>query len=403
MPRKKNYQLLVISFLVIILISFLPQRVFAQTPTSAPIVQAQQNPLDAIWQFLFPKIDTHLKTSLPSDAINNITEIGTSPAPVNSNTLGIEISSDNQSAGRYALESAVNTPISASTNLNNWYNSLLSKLGIANEGDKAAQNFANKWLPNGMGDTLKMDNAFSTAQCAALPAEACNNNQARWIGGPGGPGGGGTPVPTISTLPVPSGAPSPFSCPGGGLVYYSQRDPSYSGSDFDSCNVELGGCGPLALAMILSCHKSTTFTPQRVIKEFFDNEPACLTSYDRHMGILNTLGFKTEVVFNGQFIALGPDDIKDLRDNWIKRGYQLFAAADFYWGEKDDGRPIWIGHLFWITNIDESGNIYVMDSYYGWKKDYEKPERSGPYPYPMNQSSIGREIRYKTVFAFKLQ
>ena len=79
-------------------------------------------------------------------------------------------------------------------------------------------------------------------------------------------------------------------------------------------------------------------------------------------------------------------DVVELFRKSTKAGNVIFAHADFYWQSQDR----WIGHYFLITSVDEDGNIYIMDPYFGYKR-----------PVPLNQT--GLNPRYKGAFAIKKQ
>jgi hypothetical protein len=48
--------------------------------------------------------------------------------------------------------------------------------------------------------------------------------------------------------------------------------------------------------------------------------------------------------------------------NWIKGGWTFLVLADYYYpGFCASG----CGHFIWVTDVDESGNIWAYDSFYG--------------------------------------
>ncbi|MCS6956490.1 MAG: hypothetical protein NZM02_01425, partial [Patescibacteria group bacterium] len=67
--------------------------------------------------------------------------------------------------------------------------------------------------------------------------------------------------------------------------------------------------------------------------------------------------------------------------NYLKAGWTFFALANF----RENGG----GHFFWIVDIDNSGNIWAFDPWYG---RYQQPFNENTYyPFP----------KYRQIFKVK--
>ena len=93
--------------------------------------------------------------------------------------------------------------------------------------------------------------------------------------------------------------------------------------------------------------------------------------------MFQSLGLKTTdyLVFN---LEKSDTVVPDLR-KYLNAGWTFFTLANF----RDNGG----GHFFWITDIDNQGNIFAYDPYYG---RYEIPyNENSRYPYPLYRVAFG--------------
>lgn len=188
--------------------------------------------------------------------------------------------------------------------------------------------------------------------------------------------GPGFPSPSSIINPPPGGHP-----PTSGFAYYAQCN-GYGGIPLPSgCTLCNAGCGPTTVAMIASSFVSADYNP-KVIVDMYQSRGyglGCAGSgyYDAH-SLLESLGVKTTdyLIFN-----LEPADqiVGDLK-NYLAAGWTFFTLANF----REDGG----GHFFWITDIDEAGNIWAYDPYYG---RFQAPplNENSRYPFPKYRIAFG--------------
>jgi len=191
-----------------------------------------------------------------------------------------------------------------------------------------------------------------------------------------------TPAPT-SSLQSPS--PSPISnsqSPTSGFTYYAQCDSEYSSLTLPGgCNLCQAGCGPSVVAMIAASYLGSNFNPQTVVNLYQSRgyELSCAGSnYADAKSLLQSLGLRTTdyLIFNYE---TADQVLPDLR-RYLSSGWTFFTLASF----KDVGG----GHFFWITDIDEAGNIFAYDPYYG---RFEAPpiNENSRYPFPKYRLAFG--------------
>lgn len=325
----------------------------------------------------------------------------------------------------------------ASTNLLDSLGSYLS--GLFGKGSQEAVQFAGSKLPGevidnrfssgfgrsqasvnengdskvlGAGDIFgshAMGLALPLLQCANLPFSLCPVNGESFVQVVASP----TPV---SYLPIPTdtpAVPSPTSLPtpttgviNPSYVYFSQYDSAWADHPFPlSCttgrnDLKTAGCGPTSISMILSTfgnNDNRTIYPVESVDRFYQNEDGECdgTSIGEAQGILQQQGYETADIFsfyyqdgsghwqaNPQPISAVVDDLK----NMIRGGWNIFGHAN-YWS---DSSQKWVGHYFWITDVDDTGNIWVMDS---WKGQGVRG--------PIDQNLIIPQPLYKAAFAFR--
>ena len=102
------------------------------------------------------------------------------------------------------------------------------------------------------------------------------------------------------------------------------------------------------------------------------------SSYYDAKSLLESLGLKTTdyITFNYSTADQAAGDLR----KFINAGWTFFTLASF----KDNGG----GHYFWITDIDQQGNIWAYDPYYG---RFEAPplNENSRYPFPKYRIAFG--------------
>lgn len=178
--------------------------------------------------------------------------------------------------------------------------------------------------------------------------------------------------------------PNPQS-PTAKYIYYSQCDGPYDSYPLaEGCNICQAGCGPTTVAMILSSYVDKKNTPPYVVDIYKDiGAAACGTGLGYAKQVITEGGAKTSDYIlpytDKQYLA---SEVASEFRSYIKNGWTIFALASYC----DAG----CGHYFWITDIDEKGNILAYDPYYG--------KNSTP---PINENSRNPFPKYIAAFGVK--
>jgi len=169
----------------------------------------------------------------------------------------------------------------------------------------------------------------------------------------------------------------------GGYIYYPQCDGPYDDYPLtESCSICRGGCGPTTVAMILSSFIDTKYTPPEVVDIYKSVGGAgCGTGLGVAKGTLSSHGVKTSdyILPYSATKYIAEDVIDDFR-SYLDNGWTIFALASYC--------EAGCGHYFWITDIDEEGNIYAFDPYYGTNSTPPINENSR-YPFPKYIAAFG--------------
>ncbi|MCL4363979.1 hypothetical protein M1328_01945 [Patescibacteria group bacterium] len=188
--------------------------------------------------------------------------------------------------------------------------------------------------------------------------------------------------PTISNSQSRTSQNKP---PSTNFTYYAQCDSPYENLALPGgCNMCQAGCGAATVAMIASSFVGMNYTPQAVIDLYKSQklELDCNGSnyYDART-ILSGIGVKTTdyMIYT---LQTADQIIPDLK-KYQAGGWTFFTLADF----KDGGAG---GHYFWITNVDDQGNIWAYDPYYG---RFQAP--------PINENSYYPFPKYYIIFGVK--
>lgn len=164
-----------------------------------------------------------------------------------------------------------------------------------------------------------------------------------------------------------------------GLVYYTQYGnyyllPKQDGDEDKKCTIHYAGCGPTTSAMIIASYVNKSITPEKIV-DYFGKKGYYLgcsgsSIYD-NKSVLEEYGVKTSADVMS-FSLDESDKIISILKNYLKAGWTFFALANF----KENGG----GHFFWIVDIDESGNFWAFDPWYG---RYTQPFNENTYyPFP---------------------
>lgn len=182
-----------------------------------------------------------------------------------------------------------------------------------------------------------------------------------------------TPIPNVSPHLTPSISP-------GGKVYFAQCN-SYGNLSLPSgCDLCYAGCGPTAVAMIAASYLGSNYNPKTIV-DIYKSKGYLLgcagSRYSDAKQVLQSLGLKTTdyLVFDSEKSDTVVPELK----NYLNAGWTFFALANF--------RVAGGGHFFWITDIDDQGNIFAYDPYYGrYQIPYNENSR---YPYPLYRVAFG--------------
>jgi hypothetical protein len=184
-------------------------------------------------------------------------------------------------------------------------------------------------------------------------------------------------ITSSPALPNPPNSPnSPNSSP----TYYSQCNGFGDTQLPDGCNLCQAGCGPTTVAMIAASYLGNNFTPKTMVDTYQSKSYllGCAGSrYSDARETLKSLGLKTTdyLVYNFETADQIVSDLK----KYLDAGWTFFTLASF--------REVGGGHYFWITDIDDQGNIFAYDPYYG---RYEIPyNENSRYPYPLYRLTFG--------------
>jgi len=209
-----------------------------------------------------------------------------------------------------------------------------------------------------------------------------------------------SPEQSLSPSPSPSSFPTPTpkkqslniiptfyptltthdALPNTPYVYYSQCDGLYDESPLpQGCTLCQAGCGPTSVAMILSSYVSSSLTPPIVVKNMNDKGVSIGCGGTSVYNIYSYLKKRGDVAVSDFIIPSGKllsanDIAKDFK-GYIDGGWTLLVLANF----KTDGGG---AHFFWVTDVNNKGDILAYDPYYGKNQSPPVSEnRYTPAPY----------------------
>ena len=210
-----------------------------------------------------------------------------------------------------------------------------------------------------------------------------------------------TPAPTLVPTIIPTVTPtlsssqssqsssnqsSSESSNQNGYVYYSQCQGSYDSYPLATgCNVCQARCGPVTVSMILSSYIDQKYTPPEVVEIYKSNGwAACGTGLSYAKSVLTSRGVKTSdyiIPYSGYEYSI--EEVRDDFKSYLDNGWTIFVLA---WFRPGNGG----GHYFWVTDIDQNGNVMAYDPYYG-KSQSPPINENVRYPLP----------KYAAAFAVK--
>lgn len=130
------------------------------------------------------------------------------------------------------------------------------------------------------------------------------------------------------------------------------------------CTLSEAGCGPTTVTMIIAnLTNYKNITPPEIVKQYSPAELGCDGSgYLKAKQILEKYGLRT-----GNLIVSFPyrrgkpvDEVVNQLKKYQSQSATFFTLTAF---KQSDGD--YIGHFFWIVNIDSQNNIWSLDPYYG--------------------------------------
>ncbi len=136
--------------------------------------------------------------------------------------------------------------------------------------------------------------------------------------------------------------------------------------------------------MIASSYLGNKYDPKTII-DLYKSKGFPLgcdgSRYSDAKQILQDLGLKTTdyLVFDAEKSDTVVPELK----NYLNAGWTFFTLVRFC----NDPKKGFCGHFFWITDIDNQGNIWAYDPAYG---RYEIPyNENSRYPYPLYRLAFG--------------
>ena len=181
------------------------------------------------------------------------------------------------------------------------------------------------------------------------------------------------PTPTTNLKsPVSNLSPTNYT-------YYSQCSGPYDNVPLpQGCTMCDAGCGPTSVAMILSSYIDKSLTPPKTVEIMkakgarigcFGSYISEIYSYLKGRGDLKISDF----IIPSEKGLTAAEVAKDLQ-GYTKSGWTVFVLANF----KTNGG----GHYFWVTDVNDNGDILAYDPYYGKQQTPPISEnRYSPAPY----------------------
>jgi hypothetical protein len=171
-----------------------------------------------------------------------------------------------------------------------------------------------------------------------------------------------TPVITPDTAAETPKKTTSIPTPSKTYTYYSQCSGPYDSNPLpNGCTVCEAGCGPTSVAMILSSYIDKSLTPPKTI-DLMSKAGVKIGCYGSYISEIYSYLSKRGDLKVSSFIIPSEKGLtakevaKDLQ-GYTKSGWTVFVLANF----KTDGG----GHYFWVTDVNDNGDILAYDPYYG--------------------------------------
>jgi len=199
-----------------------------------------------------------------------------------------------------------------------------------------------------------------------------------------------TQAPKVTVSPTPNEkepTPKTPKTPSGSYTYYSQCSGPYDALPLpEGGTICSAGCGPTSVAMILSSYVDKTLTPPKMI-DLMSKSGVHIGSGGSYISeIYSYLKGRGDVKVSSFIIpsekGLSAQEVKKDFQGYINSGWTIFVLANF----KTDGG----GHYFWVTDVNDSGDILAYDPYYG--------KQQTP---PINENRYTPAPYYRYAFAIK--
>lgn len=158
-----------------------------------------------------------------------------------------------------------------------------------------------------------------------------------------------------------TGAPSPCSPTKGGFVFYCQADPQWQSS---GCSIDIAGCGPTSLAMIVSTF-GLAMNPNQMDSVFQQTGARACGDFGSSLGVFFKSRWLENNGFEVQSVNLLPSGFLDLNDaqKYLNpsSGYLIIGASN---GKTFPCPPSgWcrvvgakVDHIFVVDGVDPSAN-----------------------------------------------
>ncbi len=163
-------------------------------------------------------------------------------------------------------------------------------------------------------------------------------------------------------------------------TYFAQCGDQGNISLPSGCDLCSAGCGPTTVSMIASSYLGGGYDPKSIVNMYQSKNYLLGCDGSRYSDaheLLKSFGLKTTdyLVFNSE----KSDTVVPQLRKYLNAGWTFFTLASFC--EKG------CGHYFWITDIDDQGNILAYDPAYGrYQIPYNENSR---YPYPLYRLAFG--------------
>lgn len=195
-----------------------------------------------------------------------------------------------------------------------------------------------------------------------------------------------TEIPNNTFNSTPNNISGTNNPPSTNLTYYGQGTEPYATIKLPpNCILRGCGCGPTSVAMIASSYLSTDYDPQKIVDIYNKNgyNSCCGSSITDAKSVLEELGLKTTDLIIYEYPPVSANQVTPQFKKYLNAGWTIMVLA--YYKPNQGG-----GHYFWITDIDNNGNILAYDPWYGQGNSA-----------PINENQYSPFPEYAQAFAVK--